>query len=82
MKKTIETLLGKLSQAPDGILKGGYASIKGGMSIQAFGTNADGCTNSGTCTGNNTGVCSNTGDCTGTTNSGPGCTNKYSCNIK
>jgi len=69
LKKTIKILVEKmdsLQEKTDGVLHGGFASIKGGFNAFDFSTNDKGCTNSGTCTATtNTGTptCSNTGTC-------------------
>lgn len=68
MKKTIDSLLQKLSVLPNGRLSGGFTQIRGGMRLAkvlpANGYKGEACTNSD--------------GCGGTTNI-ESCTNKASC---
>lgn len=71
MKKNIKSFMQSLEEKNDGILTGGFGSIKGGFSgiTRLLSTNPDGCTNDGaTCSGTNSGGCTNTHDCSKTTN--------------
>jgi len=78
MKKTIHRLVEQLQENPDGTLKQGFASIKGGLASLRQ-TNSGVCVNDGNCTSSNTHQCDNSGNCTGTSNSGNTCTNQTTC---
>lgn len=70
MNKDLNSLKKKLF-SQDGQLQGGFAVIRGGMSLRNVATN------DGTCPGSNTLTCSNDGVCTGTNKLG--CTNDGQC---
>jgi hypothetical protein len=71
MKKTIESFIETLQNTSNGLLKGGFASIKGGKSLSYP-------TNDGVCTKTNASWCSNDGDCSATTNQSH-CSNDGTC---
>lgn len=77
MKKSIQALLNKMEQNPDGTLKGGFASIKGGVFYRVQTNGGDGVSS---CSGTNdtTGGCINKVSCSTTTNKGT-CTNSNIC---
>jgi len=84
MKKTIQNLIAKLEVDPNGLVRGGFGSIKGGAAFNVPAPN-DSCTNGdpgggGTCSGTNNGTCTNNVSCKNTTNTTPrGCTNVATC---
>jgi hypothetical protein len=81
MKKTIASFIETLQDSSNGVLKGGFAGIKGGKSLD-LSTNYGACSNQSTCNSTNSGgliSCSNSGDCSGSTNTG-NCTNKSCSN--
>ena len=72
MKKDLNLLKKTLSTASDGLLKGGFTSIRGGLSLTREAANND-----GTCPGNNKLTCHNDGTCSG--DNGGGCQNDGYC---
>ena len=81
MKKTIETLLQKLTENEEGKYIGGYGVIRGGLrSLRSELNNGQDCSNSFSCTTTNQNTCTNSGSCQDSTNLG-GCTNSGACLI-
>ncbi len=81
MKKTLKDLITKLKVTSTGQVQGGFASIRGGMSLNPPATNDANCTNgkvggSGSCSGSNGGDCTNNVKCSDITNGGH-CVNVY-----
>jgi hypothetical protein len=68
MKKTIASFIETLQDSSNGVLRGGFAGIKGGKSLD-WSTNEMACDNSGICSGTNK-ECKNSGDCRDSTNTG------------
>lgn len=60
MSINIQSFITKLHTSADHKISGGFGSIKGGFSAIV---DANGCTNSGTCSGTNVVSCTNSGDC-------------------
>src|SRR5215831_11304836 len=76
MKTKLQRFVERFSQNSDRGLKGGFASIRGGLAMMLPTTNSSDCSNPGTCSGTNEDKCSNTGDCSHATNKIPSnCTN-------
>lgn len=74
MKKNIKSFMQSLRENKDGLLSGGFGSIKGGFSgITALLSTNYSCENE-TCSGTNNTGCSNTVDCSKSTNK-QNCTN-------
>ncbi len=81
MKKSIKSLVEKLTIQGDSLMKGGFTQIKGGFSLSDLPGNNVNCTNTQICAGNNTGPCSNTLSCSGSNTAGAGqkCANHSTC---
>lgn len=72
-QKSIKSFMQDLKEDKEGILSGGFASLKGGFSPWGPLSNTGNCNNAGICTDTNSGECTNSQTCKGT-NSGD-CTN-------
>jgi hypothetical protein len=80
MQKSIHALLSKIQTSENGNLKGGFVSIRGGVSLVVAGHNVD-CTNTYVCSGTNAGGCTNTRTCSDSTNLTQFCSNTGWCII-
>lgn len=83
MKKTLKSLVQRLREESDGILQGGFGSIKGGFSSNIVLPNSTACTNDyspGCYNSTNENVCVNSVDCSDATN-GSACNNTGICLI-
>jgi hypothetical protein len=79
MKRQISLLVSKLNEGDDGLVSGGFRSLKGGIGMGVVPAVNDTCTNSWICSGINVHGCSNTFDCADTTNQLGFCTNTQNC---
>lgn len=78
VKKSIKSFMQEaLEENKEGILSGGFGSIKGGFKSTGLLSNPGNCDNRVACGGSNSGDCNNDYECS-STNSGD-CTNEFAC---